>query len=56
MYQKFQYESMQAAISKHFCKEIACFCFILCYFILDEAADETGGDPTNLKPSGDETW
>ena len=30
---KFPYESMQAAICKHFCKEIACFYFILCYFL-----------------------
>ena len=44
---KFQYKSMQAVICKHFCKEIACFYFILCYFLLDDAVDENDGDPTN---------
>ena len=53
---KFQYELIQAAILKQFCKEIACFCFILCYFILDDAVDENDGDPTNLTASGDGTW
>ena len=52
---KFQYESTQAAICKHFCKEIARFYFILCYFLLDDAADEIGGDPTKLTVSGDRT-
>ena len=46
---KFQDESMQAAIAKHFCKEeIACFCFILCYFLLDDAVDENDGNRTVL--------
>ena len=44
-------------ICKHFCKEeIACFCFILCYFLLDNAVDENDGDPTVLTVRGDETW
>ena len=53
----FQDESMQAAICKHFCKEeIACFCFFLYYFLLDDAADDNDGDPTALTVSGDGTW
>ena len=41
---KFQNESMQAAICKQFSKEeTVYFCFILCYFLLDEV-------------SGDGTW
>ena len=52
-----QDESMQASIGKHFCKEeIACFCFILYYFLLDDAVDENNGDPTALTVRGDETW
>ena len=48
---------MQAAICKNFCKEeIACFSFILCYFLLDEATAETADDPTALTVSGDGTW
>ena len=46
---------MQAALCKHFCKEIARFYFILCYFLLDDAFDENDGDPTNLIVSGDGT-
>ena len=53
---KFQYESVQAAICKHFCQEIACFYFILCYFLLDDAVDEYDGAPTNLTVSEDGTW
>ena len=54
---KFQDELMQAAICKYFCKEeIACFCFILCYFLLDDVVDENDGDPTALTVRGDETW
>ena len=53
---KFQYESMQATICKHFYKEIARFYFILCSFLLDDAVDDNDGDPTNLTVSGDRTW
>ena len=53
---KFQYESMQATICKHFYKEIARFYFILCYFLLDDAVDDNDGDPTHLTVSGDRTW
>ena len=54
---KFQDELMQAAIGKYFCnEEKACFCFILCYFLLDDAVDENDGDPTALTVRGDETW
>ena len=48
---------MQAAIGKHFCnEEIARFCFILYYFLLDDAVDENDGDPTALTVRGDGTW
>ena len=47
---------MQAAIGKYFFnEEIACFCFILCYFLLDDAVDENDGDLTALTVHGDGT-
>ena len=54
---KFQDKLMQAAIGKYFCnEEIACFCFILYYFLLDDAVDENDSDSTALTVRGNGTW